>query len=75
MYGFAFFVCLVLNFLEILQDKFEAWDDREPQNRENLPVRISAFFEVNSVFQAPNEITNLQEAMILRVGGGVDLVR
>lgn len=47
MYGFVFFVRLVLIFfLEILQDRFEAWIDREPQNSENLPMRISTF-EVN----------------------------
>lgn len=40
---------LVLHCVEILQDGFEAGVDREPPNRENLPVRVSAF-EVSSVF-------------------------
>lgn len=70
IYGFALFVWFVLNILDILQDRFEAWADREPPNRENLPRRISAF-EVNSVFQAPNEIGKLQEAVMLCTGGGV----
>lgn len=34
---------LVLHCVEILQDGFEAGVDREPPNRENLPVRVSAF--------------------------------
>lgn len=53
MYEFAFFVSLVLHSVEILQDGFEAWVDREPPNRENLPVRTSAF-EASSGFQAPD---------------------
>lgn len=64
----CFLSFFVFKYLEIVHYRFEAWVDWEPQNGENLPLRISVF-KVNSVFQAPNQMEKLQEVKIFCIGG------